>query len=120
MAEIAEALARNARRCEQREQRIERVGDPGDVETLGDHGVEAGAFKIAADVKRVETRQAADDADIAIIGPGAAVRAPGNAHTEAFVLQAPEPQPRRDHADDLLANALGLGQLTEAERVREE
>src|ERR1051325_3348644 len=74
VAEIAKPFIRPAGSGEQRKQRVEGIGDAGDVEPLGERGVEPRALEIAADVKRVETRDAADNADIAGIGAGAAVR----------------------------------------------
>src|SRR5437764_10804670 len=101
MAEIAEAFVGGPRRGPQREQRIERVGDAGDVEPLGDHLVEPAAIKVTADIERIEAGDPPDDADIAGIGPGAAIRAAGDADAEPLPLEAPAPQPRRDRRDDV-------------------
>src|SRR5271163_4268933 len=116
VAEIAEALARGTRAGEQREQRVERVGEAGDVEPLGDRLVEPSALEIAADIERVEPRHPADNADVAAVGPGAAVRAASDADAEPLAFQAPALEPRRDRADDVLTHPLGLGQRQAAAR----
>src|SRR2546421_9877643 len=105
MAEIAEAFAAHSRGGPQREQRIERLGQPGDVEPLGNRLVQAGAFEIAPDIERIRSRDAADDADIAGIGPGAAVRAAGAANAEPLACGAPTPQPRGERNDKVAAHA---------------
>ena len=107
-----------ARAANQREQRVERVGDAGDVEPVGERLVEPGAREIAADIERVKARHPADDADIAAIGPGAAVRAAGDADAEPLAFEPPAPQPRRDRADDVVAHPLRLGQRQPAARQR--
>src|SRR5438067_2590149 len=103
MAEIAEAFAAYSRGGPQREQRVEHLGQPGDVEALGNRFVQAGAFEIAADIERIISRHAADDADIAGIGPGAAIRAAGDRDAEPLTFEAPAPQPRSDRIDDVAA-----------------
>ena len=99
VAEIAKALAVGASGGEEREERVEHFGDPVQRHLVGERLVEPGALEIAADKERVEARHAADDADIAGIGPGAAVRAAGDADAEPFVLEpvalAAAPRSRR-------------------------
>src|SRR6266516_3402765 len=83
--EIAEPLAGGARRGEAGEQRVEHIGDTGDAEPLGDRLVEPGARESAADIKRIRSRDPPDDADIAGIGPGAAIGASGDADAEPLL-----------------------------------
>src|SRR5271166_2183229 len=116
VTEIAEALARAARAGEQREQRVECLGEAGNVEPLGDRLVEPSALEIAADIERVVPRHPADNADVAAVGPGAAVRAAGDADAEPLAFQTPALKPRRNCADDVLAHPLGLGQRQAAAR----
>ena len=89
VAEIAEPLAGRARCGVEREERVEHVGDFVEADAVGDRLVEPSPFEIAADIERIEPRDAPDDADIAGIGPGAAVRAAGDADAEPFALQPP-------------------------------
>ena len=88
MAEIAKPLS-GAGGGEQREERIERVGEPRDVDPVGHCLVQPGAFEIAADIERIRARHPADDADVAAIGAGAAVRAASDADTQPLLLEAP-------------------------------
>ena len=52
------------------------------------HEVQPVAADVAADVERVLVAAAADDADVALVRPGAAVRAAGHAHADRLAGQA--------------------------------
>src|SRR5207244_9281332 len=108
VAEIAEPLAGQPRRRPPREERVERLGEALDVEALGNRGVEASALEIAADIERIEPRHAADDADVAAIGPGAAVGAAGDANAEPLPRHPPALETHRDPADDVALHTLRL------------
>src|ERR1044071_2234785 len=116
VTEIAKTFLADARGGPQREERIERLGEPGDVEPFGDQLVEPGPFEIAADIERIISGHAADDADIAGIGPRAAIRAAGDANAEPLALEAPAPQSRGDGIDDVAAHPLRFGQCEAAAR----
>src|ERR1043166_9838921 len=95
---------------------VGRLGEPGSVEPFGNQLVEPGPLEIAADIERIISGYAADDADIAGIGPRAAVRAAGDADAEPLALEPPAPQPRGDGIDDVTAHPLSFGQGEAAAR----
>ena len=88
VAEIAKTLARVAVGGIEREQRVERLADGTERHLVDECHVEPRAFEIAADKQRVIAGHAADDADVAGIGPGAAIGAAGDADAEALALRA--------------------------------
>src|SRR5439155_18991235 len=116
MAEIAKALAVPAGRRIEGEERVQNFGNLAERHLVGHRGVGAGAREVAADVQAEKTGHAADDADIAGIGPRTAIRAAGDADAERFALDAVTAQPDLDRGDDVVAYALGLGQRQTAGR----
>ena len=73
--------------------------------------------EIAADIERIEARHPADDADIAAIGPGAAVRAAGDADAEPLAVPAPSARSRAAIAPTMSSlHPLRLGQRQPAAR----
>src|ERR1043165_2721909 len=87
VTEIAKAFLADARGGPQCEERVERLGEPGNVDPFGNELVEPGPLEIAADIERIISGYAADDADIAGIGLRAAVRAAGDADAEPGPLE---------------------------------
>src|ERR1700737_4934316 len=110
MAEIAKPLVVEASGRIEREERVQHFGDLAERHLVDERGVEPGAGKIAADEQAEIPGHAADDADVAGIGPSTAVRASGDADAEALALEAVIAQPGLDRGDDVVAHPLGLGQ----------
>src|SRR5215469_1672862 len=109
VAEIAEPFVAETSPCKEPEQRIERIDDFSEGEPISDRPVQPGAFEIAANVERIEPGDAADDADIPRVGTGAAVWAAGDADAQPLAFQPQALEPRQDLSDQIVANALGLG-----------
>src|SRR6185437_11164952 len=118
VTEIAEAFAGAALGGEDGEELAELLRHLGIRHAVDQQGVEARALEITADEKRVEAGHAADDADIAGIGAGAAIGAAGDADTEPLVLEAVALELLRDAVDQWLAHALRLGERQAAGRQR--
>src|SRR5580700_9806850 len=110
LAEIAKALVLCAPRRVDREERVEHVRNLVEADALGDNLVEPRPLKIAADINRIEAGDAADDADIARVRPGTAIRAASDADRHPLLLDAPARHALDDLADHAVADPLGLGQ----------
>src|SRR5712692_3010254 len=116
VTEVTEPFARLASAGELREERIERVGDAAFGELLDEVDAEPRAFEVTPDIESEETRHAADEADIAGIGPCATVGAAGDADAEPLGQQAMTRQALLDRIDERRLDALRLGQRQPAGR----
>src|ERR1700730_13388972 len=110
MAEISEALAAKAGGRIECKEWIQHFGNFAQRDFVGDWGIEPGALEVAADEQGEKPGHAADDANIAGIGPCTTVRATGDADAEPLALEAVTPQPGLDRGDEVVANAFGFGE----------
>src|SRR5262249_11094772 len=105
---IAEALIGAAIRFETREQWLEQRHDLARRHEVLQEEVEPCAEHIAADEYRVLVTGAADDTDVALVGPDAAVRAAGDADADCLALQAEARQLGFELIDDAGQDAFGF------------
>src|SRR5271170_5167018 len=110
MAEIAKAFGDGAMRSIKRKEGIERLADRAKRHLIDEQCIQPRAFEITANEQRIIARHPADDANIAGIGPGAAVGATGDADAEPLMFEPVTGETRFDASDDVVAHALGLSQ----------
>ena len=114
--EIAEAFPGIPGLGELREQRGQRFRHVIFRNTVEQLPVQPRSFEIAADIEREVSRHAADQPDIAGIGPGAAVGAAGDADAQAFLRQTVARHDLGDAVDHRRADTLRLRQRQTAGR----
>src|SRR5512145_551754 len=118
MAKISESLAGVAATGEEGEQGFERRRDIAISDFVEQTFGQPRALKIAADIERVMSGHAADDADIAGIGPRASIGTAGDSDADPLVAETMADERRLDRADEIVLDPLGLAQREAACRQR--
>ena len=118
MAIIAQALALHALLLEAAKDRRQQRHNIAAKHQVFQHEIEAMAQEVTADKDAELVAAAADDADVALVRPDAAVGAAGHANADLLVFESQALQFHVQLVDDAGQGALGLGDRQAARRDR--